>query len=58
VVLTLGEGHAVISMWLHVLGSSVAVIGGVVVYLVERGPIIGSRWLSFLRDLRRFLKGD
>ncbi len=55
---TLEEGHAVISMWLYVLGPPAALIVAVVVYLAERGPIIGPRWLDFLRDFRRFRDGD
>jgi hypothetical protein len=43
-------------MWLHVLGP-VAPVAAVVIYVIERGPIIGSRWLDFLRKLREFRNG-
>ena len=44
-----------ILMWLCALSLGPAVL--VLLYLIERGPIIGSRWLDFLRDLRNFRDG-
>jgi hypothetical protein len=48
-----------LSMSLYVLGPIAAIILAAVLYVVERGPIIGIRWLEFLsmlearRDRRR-----
>jgi hypothetical protein len=43
---------------LYVLGPVAALIVAAIVYLAERGPLVGSRWLAFLRDLRKFRGGD
>jgi|GEM_PF-4172895 len=51
------RGGAVIVASLYVLGPSVALVVAVAVYVIEQGPVIGMRWLSFLRDLRGFRKG-
>lgn len=40
-----------LSMSLYVLGPVAAFVAGLVLYLVERGPIIGVRWLVFLAKL-------
>jgi hypothetical protein len=47
-------------MWLHAFTEygPLGVPPALFFYVIERGPIVGSRWLAFLRDLRRFLKGD
>jgi len=48
---------------LYVLGPVAALVVAVVIYVIERGPIIGSRWINFLlkwddfRARRRRRKG-
>lgn len=37
---------------LYVLGPAATVLFGLVLYLLERGPIIGVRWLLFLEKLQ------
>jgi len=42
------------SMWLYVLavfGPVVAVVVAVAVYVIERGPTVGTRWLDFFDRL-------
>jgi hypothetical protein len=47
-------------MWLYVLGCSPAValsawlLIRLVRYVIEQGPVIGTRWLDFLLKLRNF----
>lgn len=46
-------------MWIYaVVGPVAGLVACVVVYLIERGPIVGSRWIAFLRELRKFRDGD
>lgn len=40
-----------LSMSLSVLGPAAAFAVAVVLYVIERGPIIGSQWLDFLAKL-------
>lgn len=40
-----------LSMSLYALGPVVALVVPSVLYVVERGPIIGVRWLDFLEKL-------
>jgi hypothetical protein len=40
-----------LSMSLYVLGPMAALVVASVLYVVERGPIIGVRWLDFLEKL-------
>ena len=40
-----------LSMSLYVLGPAAAFGVGLVLYIVERGPVIGGRWLDFLAKL-------
>lgn len=46
-----------LSMSLYVLGPVAGFGLGLVVYVIERGPIIGSRWIDFLRNLRNYRNG-
>jgi hypothetical protein len=46
-----------LSMSLYVLGPVAAFVLASIVYLIERGPIIGSRWIDFLRNLRDLRDG-
>jgi hypothetical protein len=39
---------------LYVLGPVAAFIVGVVIYVFERGPVIGSGWIDFLDKLDDF----
>lgn len=39
------------SMSLYVLGPVAGLVLAVIVYAIERGPIIGVRWLWFLAEL-------
>jgi hypothetical protein len=51
----LEEGDAVIPMWIYtVVGPVAALIIALVLYALERGPIVGSRWLRFLSELEAF----
>jgi len=43
---------------LYVFGPVAALIVAAVIYVVERGPIIGTRWLDFLQRLRDFRNDD
>lgn len=40
-----------LSMSLYVLGPVAAFVASLVLYVIERGPIIGVRWLYFLAKL-------
>jgi hypothetical protein len=40
-----------LSMSFYVLGPVAAFVVGLVLYVVERGPIIGIRWLDFFAKL-------
>ncbi len=40
-----------LSMSLYVLGPVAALVLAIVLYVIERGPIIGVRWLWFLDKL-------
>ncbi|HET7589750.1 MAG TPA: hypothetical protein VFK14_06145 [Solirubrobacterales bacterium] len=42
---------------LYVLGPVATLIVVAIVYVLERGPIIGSRWIDFLQKLRDFRAG-
>jgi hypothetical protein len=46
-----------LSMSLHVFGPLAAFVLAILVYLAERGPLIGSRWIDFLSNLRDYRKG-
>jgi hypothetical protein len=43
-----------LSMSLYVLGPVAGFVLAVVLYVIERGPIIGVRWLWFLTKLNAF----
>ncbi len=45
------SGDAVIFTSLYVLGPVAALVVAAVVYVIERGPIIGSNWIDFLDKL-------
>jgi hypothetical protein len=39
---------------LYVLGPAATILFALVLYVIERGPIVGARWLLFLETLRAY----